>query len=223
MKKSVFLFLLLVSFFAFAQKNEDIKTEQELNKLLSNADLIGKGGRVVVNKNKVKELTGSKYLFKEWKKGIIFFDGKKYHTSLNYNVMTKKVDIQVDGSVISLESSNIQKFIVRTDTYKKNNDGGFSKILYTTPDINLLERYDYKIKEDREIPGITLDAKRKIVIKNNIVLVKNGVYYDVKLTKKSISKYLTNKKKTLSFAKKSKLSFKKVRDLAKILDYDSSL
>ncbi|TVZ56974.1 hypothetical protein OD91_2278 [Lutibacter sp. Hel_I_33_5] len=183
------------------------------------------GGSVSFN-NPRRKILGSFYLLDEWENNgvIVTKDNKKFSIqNINLNIKSNSFESKVRGNkkVFVFNFNNIDKFIINNKVYKKyfsSEDSRVYQIIYENKDFQLLKGYSVKFVEGSANPMLNRSFD-KFVRQESIFIRKNDEVKKFKLKRSKIvgliGKEKTNEIK--AFAKKKDLSFKKEKDVKKIL------
>lgn len=220
----------LTSIFAFSQDN-NLVTQENLRSL-KNTNLVFGNGAWIPGKVEDKTITGSVYLFPSWN-GIFKIITKKGDTkqllNLNYNIKTKDIEAFISNdSVFQFDKNQFDYIIQSNKKYKVIDEGELNGLFYEVYNgekIKLYKEYTISIQGGTFNPltqeKIELD---KYVQNYNYYIFKDNKFEKVKLSKKDIFKYLSDKKETLKeFVKKNDLDFSSDEDIKVILNYYNSL
>lgn len=172
------IFFLFISFPIFSQQQIDIPVE--LHKELSST-------------KSIDEYLGSVYVFKEFRPGILKYEGKKVSLKFNINAFTNSICfINNYGKIHVLNyypkmsvSIGNQKF-----NYLKVDEQTFVTSLLTKINENTLYKFYFsKITPPKpSLNGYDLPKPGKIKIKNSFIFFIDGKYTIVSKNKKAITK-----------------------------------
>lgn len=224
----------IISFFTFI--NSFFLTAQNS----TNSLIIGKGdlsdGVWVVNKSNQKKIDGTPYLFKNWfQKGKIYFEDRTYIIdALNYNVQAERFEAKIsDDSVFALNHGNFYKVEINGKSFSRHLDPDFQRNTYFEDIIHfkskqLLKKYAVKIKEGQVNPMTMQKIQPDKYIKNEqfyILKDSSDELKKVKLKKSTILSLIDESNKPIikEYVKENRLSYKRVEDVFKILNYYNTL
>ena len=182
--------------------------------------------------NTNKKINGDIYVFKNWTNSCRISIGDKVYklNNINLNIKTNYFEAKVGkDSIFTLNTSNADYIYINNRKFKSFNvpSKGRSEnfeLIYDGTNIKLLKGYELGVKYNEPDP--------LMVRKNVDTYYTTTTYYTkiggdlilVKLKKKSLLSLFDDKANMVSkFAKNNKLSFKKERDVNKILIYYESL
>lgn len=196
------IFFLFISFPIFSQKQIDIPVE--LHKGLSST-------------KSIDEYLGSVYVFKEFRPGILNYEGKKLSLKFNINTYSNSIsyidqlgkinDLKYNSKIII--SIGNQNFI-----YLKVNEREIvATPLAETKSTTIYKSYLAKLTEPRpSLNGYDLPKPGKVEIKKNYIFFIEGKYTIVDSNKKAIIRAFPNFKNLI---KSHKLRFKSDKDFIK--------
>ncbi|RLD26920.1 MAG: hypothetical protein DRI75_10725 [Bacteroidetes bacterium] len=175
-------------------------------------------------------LDGSVYLFDNWEnKGVIVVGNKRYavpniNFHINQDLFLTKME---NDSTFVYDFKGIDKIIVNSRAFKSiyNTAEGKNKIyeiVYGSKDLILLKRYSVKLIQASPNPMVNR-TKSKIKRSSNYYLMKDGGVIPFKLKKSNILNLINSEQtqRLEQYVKDYKLSYKKEKDVNKILDYIS--
>lgn len=170
------------------------------------------------------------YLFEDWDNTLVIetIDGKSLRLkSANFNITNDKFEIKASkDSVYVLESGAIKEFAINGRRFKKIvKENKIYEFLNAGPNVKLLKRYGYRIKEGAVDP-MTLEKIRedKMLVTEEYYVEIDGSVKQVELKKKAILKVFEDKEfEILEFVKKNNLSFKDQNEVLKIMEYLNSI
>jgi len=206
------LIALLFSTFTFAQQITIKKIESRL--------VTHQGVEFV---GELKDKSSDIYTFSDWNnKGIIFINGKQYLLSnINFNVTTNKFDSRVKrDELFCYKNSEIDSISINNLMFK-NIGNSFYEVLYEQENSLFLKKHDLKYKAGvvNRLDGV---EGSPLISKKFRYLVKIGDNLkQIELNKKSVLSLVDSVKKVEieKFAKEEHLSYKKEKDVTKIIEY----
>lgn len=196
------------------------------------------GSAILVSKNiKDDSVIGSPYLNEDWNSTIILNtrDGKNYKIpKANLNTMSGKFFFKSSNdSVYEVTIQNIDfvKFpskgsnlLFRLLEFEKGY--AYFNILTTGKRVKFYRKFNSVIRKGSVNPMSNEQlTKDKVYVRKDYYLKNEGVIVSVKLNRKGILRSIGDKYKgeVNKFVKQNKLSFKKEKDVIKIIDYYNSL
>lgn len=223
MNKIIFLTFVFVTFYSKSQVN--YTTDEGASFQFDN---VTSGAPIRVSENSGVKVKGSEFLNEEWQQATILDKKNKKKVTLlaRFNAYTREIEVlkvkdivsltPVDGISVQLAGKNFVPLKI-----KGVNKRIFAERLVQGK-ISLFRVYDTKIIKavsDSNLLGI--DNEDKLTIVDDLYYT-NEVEEAIQLPskKKIITGLFDNE--TLNFIKKEKLSFKKEKDLARILEYYNS-
>ena len=175
---------------------------------------------------------GSVYLFDSWdNSGVIIVGENRFvTTNINLHINQDKFMTQLDNdSTFVFDFKGIDKVLIGGRTFKSfyNSKEGKNKIMEVTfenEQLKLLKGFSVSFVEGSENPMLSR-SRNKIKLSTKYYLYKNGTLSHFKLKKKDIlNLYSGNHVSEIeAYIKRNRLSYKKEKDLVKILQYASSL
>lgn len=196
------IFFLFISFPIFSQKQIDIPVE--LHKGLSST-------------KSIDEYLGSVYVFKEFRPGILNYEGKKLSLKFNINTYSNSISyIDQFGKINDLKYNS--KIIISIGNqnfiYLKVNEREIvATPLAETKSTTIYKSYQAKLTEPRpSLNGYDLPKPGKVEIKKNYIFFIEGKYTIVDSNKKAIIRAFPNFKNLI---KSHKLRFKSDKDFIK--------
>jgi len=187
-----------------------------------------------------KDIEGTPYYFAEWQQGKVYGVGEAAEKAedylLNFNGLTKSVEIRKDGRFVALDESYYSKVTVdaaidgelKTITFKtqlhptyKNR---FMKVVFEGTDFEVIQDYQTRLG-NREKQGYG-GTKNIQVFKENATfyLVQNKKAKAIKLKKKSVLSLFKDQKAALeSFVKDNGLKLNKEKELVQFFSYYEQL
>lgn len=196
------IFFLFISFPIFSQQQIDIPVE--LHKGLSST-------------KSIDEYLGSVYVFKEFRPGILNYEGKKLSLKFNINTYSNSISyIDQFGKINDLKYNS--KIIISIGNqnfiYLKVNEREIvATPLAETKSTTIYKSYLAKLTEPRpSLNGYDLPKPGKVEIKKNYIFFIEGKYTIVDSNKKAIIRAFPNFKNLI---KSHKLRFKSDKDFIK--------
>lgn len=168
-------------------------------------------------KDKNKDL----YSFSNWSnEGVLYVGNKKYSLSnINFNVSTNSFDSRIDRErLFSYRNSTLDSVIINDHLFKRVRNS-FYEVLCEKGNNQLLKLHSLKYHEGsvNRLSGTVGESKRTLTFK---YLIKfEGEFKKIELNKKSILSLLKNKDLLVKFVKKQNLSYKKEKDVVRILSF----
>jgi hypothetical protein len=162
------------------------------------------------------------HMFDTWRNsGVIYIDGNMYRISnINFNVSTNQIDSQMkDGKYFIYKTSSIDSISINKRNFKRLGRT-FYEVLLDKKDKMLLKKFDaLQQQNSSNRMGGTIVRSRKLLKFKYLVKLEEG-YKDIELNKKSVIDFFEgNEDKLFKFVKEEKLSYKKEKDLVKILNF----
>jgi hypothetical protein len=223
-KTSILLTLIsLISFAVFAQDENEAITS---NNILDKSTFIG-NGNIYTPPNAVK---GNFYLLDNWfNSNLVYLSGKEDGavklSNININVKTNKFVTKLSKKSIYIFNDKYFDYVVIDGKKYKSiynqatQDNRIYEIVETAKDFTLLKGTESYLVKGEIDPMQFKKVFDEYKIRSSFYVKKGNVISKFKLKKKSILSLLGNKDLVTEFAKKNKLSFKKVNDVKKIFKY----
>lgn len=170
---------------------------------------------------KLIDKTKDLHMFPTWKNnGVIFLDGKKYRLSnINLNVSTNKIDSEIKGDKFFVYRASLVDSVLINNRSFKRLGRSFYEVLLETNDNLFLKKFDVKFKES-SAGRLGVSSKSKKSLKYSYLIKSNDLFKHIELNKKSVVAFFEGKEDELyKFVKEEKLSYKKEKDLIKIIDF----
>lgn len=179
--------------------------------------------------NPLRAVDGTVYLFEDWSNsGIIYATtNEKYSLkNINLNIERNSFESKVgQDSLFSFNFNNIDKFVVNGRTFKNyywDDDNRVYEIIYENENWSLIK--GFKIVEVSGSANPMLNRTRDRIIRKAFYYLKDDSGINTFIMKKNKILKLLNKKESgseevLRYVKSNKLSFKREKDVVKILDY----
>jgi hypothetical protein len=184
-----------------------------------------------IEAKRYKDIEGDPYIFKEFKYGKVLTleNGIVDSVLVNYNGFSKFFEVKQDNKVLELDPKRYPLIIVYEDGeevyYKrmilKKVGATYSRVVHTNDHCSFLESFNVEKKVDISNYGGVEDYVSFVRKRLYHLELDEGTFI-VKLNKKGILSHLGDEDKIKKFVKRQNLSFKKEKDVKKILDYYSS-
>ena len=197
------------------------------------ANTVG-GGNEVIRSTKYSGISGSPYLFDDWKVGsVIDKEGNRMdNVSIKYDAYRDQIEVLKEGgNVIVLDNDLYPEFSIygpeilnfknSVQGIIKIPGGGYFQVLFTDK-VSLLKRHKINYVETGVATYGAPALEKRFEQKKYYFLVLNGYVNEITLRKKSVLDAIGNpaeEKELLSYAKNKKLSFTTESDLVKILQF----
>lgn len=163
------------------------------------------------------------YSFSDWNnKGVIFVEGKQYLLSnINFNVSTNKFESRVKrDELFCYKSSEIDSISINNLMFKKVGNS-FYEVLYEQENSLFLKKHDLKYKAGvvNRLDGI--EGSPSISKKFRYLVKVDDNLKQIELNKKSVLGLVDSEQmvEIEKFAKGEHLSYKKEKDVTKIIEY----
>jgi len=233
-KLKIALVLLLTSFFVqkgYSQDNESFSRNIAKNLSAASSSNSASLGSTGYFYNPKIAVEGSEYLFDEWDNGARVYTKDKNKFSLkNINLNIKRnsfVSKLGKDSIFTYNMNNIDKVIINRKIYKSIFSGEGKRIyqvVYEDTNFSILKGFSIQTVPSSPNPMVNRKSDR-LVRKEILYLKKDNVVKRFKLSKKRVLRLViaNNKKEVLRYAKDEKLSFRKERDINRILKYSNTL
>lgn len=233
--KNIFFILIINLFVGILSAQDFGNLSKDILEIRNTINL--RGTKISNSKNKIK-VEGNLYLYKSWNNsGKIYFSDKVYILkSFNYNIYSDRFEIKLtEDSVFIINPGNVKMILINDKIFKRYLDQEFQRNIYFEEIIDfkefkLLKKLGVIIREG------TLDPLTKVKIQPDRFLRKDSYYLKnnenddlekIKLNKSKIISLINDNQDVINnvkqFAKKNKLSYKKIDDVNKILEFYNSL
>jgi hypothetical protein len=181
---------------------------------------------------KKDEIEGKIYVFENWNnRGVLSIGDQAYKLSnINFNMRTNKVESRVGkDSVYIFDLTNVDYLLINNRKFKnyylpKKNTNEIFELIYDGDDLKILKGFEIGIIRGEVDPLMVKKKVAKYYTTTRYYIKKGNNIEDIKLRKMDIIT-LFNEKSTLvnDYAKENKLSYKKEKDIIKLLNYFSSI
>ncbi len=162
------------------------------------------------------------YLYETWdNKAIIFVDNNKYQLSnINFNITSNSFESRLGrNKIFSFKNIYIDSVKINNHFFKKSKNY-FYEVLFENKNNQLLKKHEIEYQEGilNRLDGKVGKSRRYIVYKYIINL--NNSFSKIELNKKSIlNLFKANQFELEKFVKRKKLSYKKEKDIVKIMNF----
>ena len=228
--KNIFSFIsILLVGLVFSQSS--VGTAGDQQSLSYNIQHIKTFGSSITFYNPKRQTDGTLYLFDKWDNYCIIQteDNQKFVLrNINLNMKRHTFESKVEGdSIFTFSFNNIDRFIINGRTYKNyywEEDNRVYEIIYDSNDFQILKGFRVKLVEGSANPMLNR-SKDKYVRKEYYSLKRDNKIKPFKLKKSHILKLvdgdIDKENKIKDYAKNNSLSFKKEKDVLKILEYSA--
>ncbi|WP_340074431.1 hypothetical protein [Leptobacterium sp. I13] len=175
---------------------------------------------------------GDVYLFSKWEDAELYSKtGKKYKIlGINYNVKNDRFEIKVAKDSVFVIAPNYIDYVDVNDVlYKKydksvNNLEGYYEIVYKGNKLSLLKKHNVRLVKGKMNPLNGIVDPDKYYLYYDYYIQKVDQVKEIILKEKTINKFLGNKIELINkYVKSNNLSYKKEKDIIRILEYYDSL
>ncbi len=172
----------------------------------------------------LKDKGSDVYLYETWgNNAVIFVDNNKYQLSnINFNITSNSFESRLGrNKIFSFKNIYIDSVKINNHFFKKAKNY-FYEVLFENENIQLLKKHDiqYQAGIVNRLDGNVGKSRRYIVYKYLINL--NNSFSKIELNKKSIlNSFKANQFELEKFVKREKLSYKKEKDIVKIMNFIS--
>ena len=221
--KPIINFLLILSCcFIYGQKNDNNSLNQNFAKFFAGG---GVGSTYFYNPK--REIEGSEYLFSDWWNHAIIYTKTNQKFSIrniNYSIQKRSFASQIaKDSLFVFDMDGIDKIVVNDKTYKEiSAEGGdrIFEVIFENTDFSVLKGYKIRIISGSVNPMINRKTDKLAKRKYYYVLKKRKLT-SFRLKKSYVfSLFSENEKVELkNYVKKNRLSFKKEKDIKRILEH----
>ena len=179
-----------------------------------------------LNKSGKNEILGSPFLFPNWNNvGKIYSKGNTHSLrNFNYDVLSDDIGTLVGkDSILVFNKVSIDSFSVHKKIFKKYN-GQFYNVINEGSKISLLIKHEVYIVEGflNPIDGIKGKSRFK-TIDDYYIKKSNNIVKFIPSKRSILSIFKEDEIRVKKFIKQNKLSFKKEKDLIKIIEYYNQL
>lgn len=172
----------------------------------------------------LKDRNNDIYSFSDWNNNaIIFVDHKRYLLSnINFNVSTNKFDSRIKrGELFCYKNSGIDSISINNLMFKKISNS-FYQVLFEKENSLFLKKHDLKYKAGvvNRIDGN--EGSPSISLKYRYAVKVDDLFKYIELNKRDILSLLKSEEEEElinSFVKEKGLSYKKEKDVTKIIQY----
>jgi len=160
---------------------------------------------------------GSRYLYKNWDNVAQITTTKNKFTvkNVNFDIERDQFVAKLKDSVFYFNTNHLKNVLIKNDRYLTVQNQNY-KVEVVTKKFMILKKYSLKLIDGSPNPMVN---RRKSTIKRrgHFYVFRDKELERIKLNKKSVLKLLDDSENAKEFAKKHKLSFKKISDVKKIL------
>lgn len=186
-------------------------------------------GLWVIENNVTENFEGSIYLFEEWNTiGFITTNNNETASIKGLNYDTKN-DVFVTkfgkDSIFMFDDLNLKEIIINNKKFKRYNniDGNpkhYFEIIAYSKDIEILKRYEKKIKLGKKDPLTQVSTPNKLIDSNKYYFKHADTVNEIKLNKKSfVLLFGENSNEISDFISKNKISLKEDSSFQIILNF----
>lgn len=145
--------------------------------------------------------------------------------SSNFHIKLQKFITKIDNKSVYLWDDKGVDFFLLDYVKFKMYDDKYYQILSVGEGLIFAKNLSLKTIKKNVNPMMGERSEESFKVKNNFVLIKNGIVEKIKLKEKVILKHISENKKEFIkvYAKKNKLKFNKEKDLKKIINYYNTL
>lgn len=231
MKKSIFLLCISLPFYWGILGAQE--WEQNLNDLRDLTRFYNKDFNNLEVKNNYSSIEGSPFLYNDFRKGeVALKNGNIFRGEFRYDKYADQVEFKVKQGIYWVANPDLVDYIKIDSIYlifvSKNTEhpdkGSYYEVLVAGKCYLLLK--EGVILQSAELPKPYTDAKpAKFIKRKNLYYFLVDKNIPVRISsKKTISEVLSDKSSEISaFIRKNKLSYKKEKDLIRIVNYYNSL
>jgi hypothetical protein len=236
MKSVVVVGLMFFSFLGFSQPvGPGIPSGSPLDGNLSFVPNLSSFTRVdyarIMIPDKKNEIKGNIYVFENWKnRGVLKIDKNEFKLSnINFNMRTNKIESRVGkDSVYIFDLTNVDHLFINNRKFKnyylpKNSTNEIFELVYDGEEIKILKGYEIGVKRGEVDPLMVKKTVAKYYTTTRYYIKKGKNIEEIKLRKKNIVPLFNSKSRLVNdYAKVNKLSYKKEKDIIKLLNYYAS-
>lgn len=225
MKNVLIVVFILFTFNINGQRGNSSSFDTRIGSIASSDGVMAKFYRL--HQNDKESISGSRYVFSDFKqKGIFYINNKAYTVyGANIDVISNDiVSLVGTDSILVYNKNKIDSLHINQKKYLKNSNHIFYEVLFKGNKLSFLKKHKGIITEGYKNVMKGTEEKEGYKITTEYYIKKDGVYTPVKLKKKEVLNILTtHKNEIVKFAKENKLSYKKESDLIKIFRYNDTL
>ena len=175
-----------------------------------------------------KDIDGSIHLFKDWNSRAFVYtrDGQKIILEkVNFNILEDVFQSQITkDSMFSFRINKFDRIELKNKVYKNvyaNAKDKVYEVIYESDKLSIYKGYDVEILAASNDP-MAGRTRNKYSQKSKYFVKRSNNFMPFRMSKKGILNLIDDKnnvKEVQKFVKENKLSYKKDRDLKRILDY----
>ncbi len=189
------------------------------------------GTQVFVRDASEDPIEGNRYFEETNKLAVVYINKKRARRCLmRYNAYYDQIEVTENNKVFNLIKRDDMKVVIEDEGYVYKifdfEEASRFFILLQEGDISLLKRVEKKVKVGKDATtGYETNTPSRYIEKHRYFLKdKSGDLVNVKLKKKEILKVLTAQKDEVEkYASSKRLSFRKEKDLVKIIKHYNTL
>ena len=225
--KTIFNVLFLLTFCL-------VNGQEQNNQLTQNSAAFfagnGNGSTFVFNPD--REIEGTEYLFDSWENRAVIYTKTKQRfliKNINLNIRRNSFTSQITkDSLFYFNMNDINKIVIDNKSYKAiySQEGRrICQVVYEFEEFSILKAFNIRVISGSPNPMINRKAD-KLARSKFYYLLKDKKLHSFKLRRSRVLNLIedeTVREKVKSYAKKNRLSFKREKDLQKILNYYKGL
>lgn len=187
-------------------------------------------------KGNYSNVSGSPYLFQDWKQGsVVLGDKKRYdNIPIKYDIVRDVLIFKKDNSDAGLEFNSEpvefkfddldNTFLSKRSLFKSSNEGGFLELIYNGK-LALFKKHGKRLVKKREYNSAITEQQIEEFYTYFVLDAVSGKSEEIKsLNEKALLPHFGDKAEEVKkYSASNKLSFKKDADLTKILNYYNSI
>jgi hypothetical protein len=169
----------------------------------------------------LKDKNNDLYSYPNWSnEGVLFLDSTEYKLSnINFNISTNSFESRIDRKkLFSFKNSLIDSVAINNHLFIRVRNS-FYEVLLENGKNQFLKLHSVKYQEGtvNRLDGTVGESRKSVSFK---YLIKfDNAFLKIELGKKSILALITDKDSLMKFVRKERLSYKKEKDIIKMLGF----
>jgi hypothetical protein len=200
-------------------------------------NLSGADGRPILLEKR-NDIEGSPFFSENFQQSIVYLKREPNEREAlgRLNLLTNTFEFKSGENLLEIPFSDIKKIITQDNTgvnelvFENGGNLGLDKtklvlVLFQSRDLGLVKEFGYKLSDLQVDSYSQTEAKRKVMVSENLFLISNGKPVGVKRNLKSFSSALpaSYQKSINQYSKENKINWKEDEDLIELLDFLSSI
>jgi hypothetical protein len=200
-------------------------------------NLTGADGRPILQEKR-NDIEGSPFFSENYQKSIVYLKREPGEREAfgRLNLLTNTFEFKNGENLLEIPFIDIKKIITSDNTgvnelvFENGQNFGLDKtklllVLFQGGDLGFVKEFGYKLSDIQVDSYSQTEAKRKVMISENLFLIQKGKPVAVKRNLKSFSSALPSsyQKSLGQYSKENKINWKEDGDLIELLDFLSGI